>query len=150
MSFIVTEGIKYMGLQITAFAMTLTGIPLIPYLANISSPDGAIERLGTGTAQLILAAIAVVELIIILKGIWTYRKDIKDLNEKITSYMEQEAKVLTKLVAENSVALTRHADATDNSNETYGRVATTISDLATEIKVMQSQRTKTGDAPSGG
>lgn len=129
-----------MGLKITFFMFSLVSIPLVPVIAQSLSGTGAVDSLATGSAQFILAAFCVIMGVIIIKGFSMYRRDMQGANEKITDYMEQETRALTRMVADHSVASTRLANATEAQTNASVKLVETVNKLSVQVQVIKETR----------
>ncbi len=139
-----------MTMKVISFLVALIMIPLVPVFAQSLSTTGVVDKLATGSAQFILAAFCVVELAIIIKGssklFSMYRKDMREANEKHELYMQDQARMLQGLLADNSAALTKQHEASDN-------MAGALTDLTNEMTITRAIRTgsvKVKDLPPSG
>ena len=101
-----------MGLHIGIMAVATILMPVLAQVgaaAEVNADSGIIKQLMFGGSQVILAIIVGVEALVIRKMWMKMNAD----TERHQEYMQNEAKMSTKVISDNSVALQANADSVD-------------------------------------
>jgi len=109
----------------TAFIGTIIAIPVIGQI----TPEDAVQHLAVGTAQAILALVAVVEFIALGFFFKMWRKDVAEGKKDA----KETSELLQKLLADNSVALSRNADAGHRQSEAIEGLTESVASFSRSI-----------------
>ena len=117
------------------FTIFMSSILAMPVVAQVD-PATAVDKLAVGTAQFVLAAIAVAEAIAIGYMFFTQRKDIQreraEMKEQLNASVGLTAKVTaaladnTSALQHHSIATHRHSDAVESFQRSVEKVDETL------------------------
>lgn len=107
------------------FVGTLASIPIIGQL----TPEGAVETMSVGTAQAVLAMVAVIEFLAIALMFSIWRKDIA----KDRELDKENSGILTALLSKNSVALSDSAQACHRQSKSIDGLERSVGGLERSV-----------------
>ena len=101
---------------------------VIPVIGQIN-PETAVDKLAVGTAQMVLAMVAVVEFLALAFFFRLWRKDVA--SDKAD--LKANAETLSKLLAQNSVALSDNAQASHRTSKALDGLERSVSGFSDAV-----------------
>lgn len=108
--------------KLILFFMAVTALPAVGQI----NTHTAMDRLGRGTAQVVLAVVVIGLAIALVRIFLLYRRDMRDEDKLLREYMERAAKRSEDLVAKNTSAMSAQAQSNKELKEALYHLSNNI------------------------